>query len=381
MTRRRDYRGRRTHRAAGLFVAAVILASSAWPIAAMADETVNACGTTPNEIFGHAAVFGINTYENCQVGAGAYLEIANAGNTVAAGQRASWQASAPAGLLIKDVTIPAFQVKGVDDGKQYGGGFYWHAGGTQVYDGAWSGAFGVNYGDSGFPSSYFGFQMICGANPCSAKNGYFYIEQGRLNVEETTGPTLNASGLWGQQGWLRGDWSISVSGDSPSGVCALSAAIDGQSVASQSFPQDTSAWHQCNAAGDGGMTGTVHTTEFSDGSHQLTIHGSDAAGLNTGSSYATTIHVDNSRPAISLSGPVDAPSTTGTQYVTAMAAAARRASRTSCVAWIAVRHRVSGRSAQVPVSGIGTHSVSCHAQDNAVDPSGAHGARQRRAGR
>ena len=55
-------------------------------------------------------------------------------------------------------------------------------------------------------------------------------------------------------------------------------------------------------------------------------------------------------------------------------AAARRASRTSCAAWTAVPlRRYSGASAQVPVSGIGPHTVSCYAQDNAVDPSGAHG--------
>ena len=115
---------------------------------AIADETISSCGNAPNEVFDHAAVFGINTYQACAAAAGAYLDIATAGNRVAAGQRAIWQATAPSGILIRDVTIPALHVNGINDGKQYGGGFYWHGGGVPVYDGGWSGFFGVDDGDS-----------------------------------------------------------------------------------------------------------------------------------------------------------------------------------------------------------------------------------------
>ncbi len=47
----------------------------------------------------------------------------------------------------------------------------------------------------------------------------------------------------------------------------------------------------------------------------LYIAGYDAAGETT--SQTKTIYVDNSTPTLSLSGPTDAPSTAGTQYVTA----------------------------------------------------------------
>jgi hypothetical protein len=360
-------------RARSIAVAAVLFVAMWGAGLARADETVNSCGNAPNEIFGHAAIFGINTYQNCPAPAGAYLEIATAGNRVAAGHRATWQATAPQGLLIKDVTVPAFHVNGINDGKQYGGGFYWHAGGVSVHDGGWSGFFGADDGDAGFPSPYFGFQIVCGASPCTSSGAYFLVEQAQLDVEETAGPSLVASGLWGQQGWLRGDWPIWVSGDSPSGVCGLSAAVDGQLVASQAFSQDTSAWHQCNAAGAGGMSRIVHTSQFSNTVHRFSVFGSDAAGANTGTNYATTIHTDNSIPTISLSGPVDAATTAGTQFITATAGGSPSGiADIICHIDGGAEQRYNGSDAQIPVSGIGQHTVSCSAENNAVTPSGAH---------
>ena len=49
--------------------------------------------------------------------------------------------------------------------------------------------------------------------------------------------------------------------------------------------------------------------------------------------------------------------------------AVRPASRTSCAASTGARRRaIRARPLQVPVSGIGPHTVSCYAQNNAVDP-------------
>ena len=341
---------------------------------AQADETVNVCGPYPDEVFGGGAVFGIATAYNCSTVAGAYLDINTAGNTVASGQRGTWQANAPADLLIKDVSVLSFDVSGVNDGNQYGGGFYWPGGGAGVTDGAYSGFFGVDDGDAGFPASYFGFQVVCGASPCTSSGSYIHVEQMALDVEETVGPTLSAGGLWGQQGWVRGNWPISVNGDSASGICQLSAAIDGQTVAQQSLPQDTAAWHQCNATGASGLDATINTNGFSNGSHTLTISGTDAAGLSTGSNYATAINVDNSTPVVSISGPSTASSAEGTQYVTATASDPFSGiAEIQCSVDGGASVSYPGAAARVPVSGIGTHTVSCSAEDNAVDGSGDHG--------
>ena len=116
----------------------------------------------------------------------------------------------------------------------------------------------------------------------------------------------------------------------------------------------------------------VDTTRYGQGALPLTISASDAAGVPA--SVTKTAYVDNSTPTISLSGPVDAPSTAGTQYVTATAGGSPSGiADIVCSVDGGPAQSYSGGSAQVPVSGIGTHSVSCYAQDNAVDPSGAHG--------
>jgi len=343
---------------------------------APANETVSSCElNSRNEIFGHAAVFGISTLEKCDLSTSTYLQLQSAGNTIAAGQRATWQTIAPAGLVINNANLLGASVSGVNDGLQYGGGFYWQGGGQQAQDtpgGPSPLLFGVAQGTAGFPTSYFGFQLVCGANPCTHRGNGIIVFGVNLDVAETAGPTLFNGKLWAQHGWVRGDWPLSVNGDSPSGVCSLSAAVDGQLVASQSFPADTSAWHQCDAAGAGGLNTTVHTTQFSNASHTLTASGGDAAGLSA--TPATTINIDNQAPTVTLAGPTDAPSTAGTQYITATATAGPSGVNSiACSVDGAPAQSYPGASARVPVSGLGQHSVSCTASNNAVDAAGGHG--------
>lgn len=357
-----------------LAIVGVMLLSGliAMPAPARADETVPSCGLGPNEVFGHAAVFGISATQTCDGQPfGPYLKLETGGNTIPAGSRATWQAVAPAGLVINNVSIPNFSSSGVNDGHQYGGGFYWQAGGYAVTDQGGVASFGTAHNDAGFPSPYFGFQLICGANPCTSTYGSsISVAQVNLDVAETTGPTLLNGKLWAQRGWVRGDWPLSVNGDSPSGVCSLSALLDGQLLASQSFPADTSAWHQCDAAGAGGLSTTVHTAQFSNASHTLTASGGDAAGLSA--TPATTISIDNQTPTVILSGPTDAPSTAGTQYVTATASAGPSGvDAIACSVDGAPAQSYAGASARAPVNGIGEHTISCTASNNALDASGA----------
>ena len=75
-----------------------------------------------------------------------------------------------------------------------------------------------------------------------------------------------------------------------------------------------------------------------------------------------------------MSGPADAPSTAGAQYVTAAAGGSPSGiADIVCSVDGGPPQSYSGASARVPVSGIGVHSVNCYAQNNAVDSSGAHG--------
>src|SRR5205085_11345021 len=96
------------------------------------------------------------------------------------------------------------------------------------------------------------------------------------------------------------------------------AVLGGGVISGPSTAPNTDAWHQCpdptwlqkidtNASqGSGGL---------GEGSMTLTLVARNAAGVIA--SPQTTVHVDNQQPSIALSGPTDAPTTAGTQYVTA----------------------------------------------------------------
>jgi len=90
------------------------------------------------------------------------------------------------------------------------------------------------------------------------------------------------------------------------------------------------------------------------------------------SSPATTLHLDNSPVALSLSGPADVSTAAGdTQYVTASAAAGPSGvAGIYCSVDGGSSAFYPGASARVPVSGIGPHAIVCHAANTAIDPSG-----------
>ncbi len=189
-----------------------------------------------------------------------------------------------------------------------------------------------------------------------------------LAVRETTPPALAivANTIWQPNGWVRGRWPVTFWGNSPSGLCGLNASFDHTPLPGTSSPRDTSTWHECAA---GPVNDQIVTEDYPQGGDELYLSAWDAAGETVGQSKI--IHVDNQAPTLSLSGPRDAPSTAGTQYVTATATAGP-----SGVAGISCR--VDGgpstwypsRTASVPVSGLGQHTVECQAQNNAVNSGG-----------
>jgi hypothetical protein len=102
----------------------------------------------------------------------------------------------------------------------------------------------------------------------------------------------------------------------------------------------------------------------------LTLSARNAAGVS--SSTSTTAYIDNQVPAIALSGPTDAPTTAGVQYVNAVAAT----NGPSGIAGIgcsldgAPALWYPGTGARVPVFGLGVHRVTCASANNARDATG-----------
>lgn len=331
-----------------------------------ADETVQVCGSYGNNVFAAGTVSGITTTGRCPAPSynGGGFGLFNSGNTTK-GQSGRWQTVAPGGLELVGATASQIVSVGVNDGGDYGGGFYWAGGGAGTNDQTPSSQ-GMTFAS---PSGYFGMQLVCGKGTCTAP-AQLDVGSFALYVRETSGPTFNSpSGLWQTTGWIMGVWPFVLSGDSPSGLCSLSASLNGQLINTTTSGQDVSSWHQCAAPP---ISQSVDTSRYSQGAVALTLSASDAAGVPA--SLSKTVYIDNSTPTVSLAGPVDAPSTAGTQYVTATAGGSPSGiADIVCTVDGGPAQTFAGASAQVPVSGIGTHTVDCFSEDNAVDPSGAHG--------
>ena len=343
-----------------------LLAGLAFCSSAIADETVQVCGSYGNNVFASGSVAGISATGRCPTPSynGGGFGLFNSGNTTK-GQSGRWQTTAPGGLELIGATASQLVSTGINDGSDYGGGFYWAGGGVGTNDQSPS-TLGMIFPS---PSSYFGMQLVCGKGTCKAP-ALMAVGAFSLYVRETSGPGFNApSGLWQTTGWIRGTWPFVTSGDSPSGLCSLSASLAGQLIDTTTSGRDVSTWHQCAAPA---ISQAVDTTRFGQGAVPLTLSANDAASVPA--SLTKTVYIDNSTPTVSLSGPADAPSTAGTQYVTATAGGSPSGiAQIVCSIDGGPAQTLSGASAQVPVAGIGQHSVACYAENNAVDPAGSHG--------
>ena len=287
------------------------------------------------------------------------------------GQGPSWTATAPADLTITHIYTVGDSSGNVGDGHGWWGEFFWNGGpglagrSAQITD-----SFN-QYGccQASFNNQTVGWFMSCGWSSCS-QPADLNVGGVDLSVSESQGPWLAApSGLWQAPGWVRGDVTLGFYGDSPSGVCGLGATINGQLAASSSSGRNQTVWHQCSAPP---ISQTIHTGDFGQGSMPLTISGLDAAGVPV--NYTKTIHVDNQQPTVTLAGPTDAPSTAGTQYVTATAAAGPSGvAGISCAVDGGAARWYPSATAQVPVDGVGQHSVQCLSENNARDGSGTPG--------
>ena len=340
-----------------------------------ADEIVISCGpfSTPG-VFAAISNPPVDATASCPGtgfgGDGSGLFLSPGSGSAKRGQNALWQATAPAGLKIVAAIVTDLGSEGVNAGNQgeYGGDFYWAGGSSNIH--ASESSFGA-----AISSGYFGIQLVCGLSRCSPTNiaptTYILAQQVALSVRETSGPQVVApSGLWQAKGWVRGSWPLVVWGNSPSGLCGIVADFANQPLPGTSSSRSVTTWHECAAPP---IDDRVNMPGYSQGPNTLHIGAWDAAGETVNSSK--TVHVDNQQPTVSLVGPSDAPSTAGTQYVTATATAGPSGvDGISCSVDGTQGRWYPGATARVPVSGIGQHQVRCVAENNAIDGSGAHGA-------
>jgi len=297
-----------------------------------------------------------------------------ANNTIPQGTAVQWTVTAPAGLTISSIYIPHMYSQGIDDGTGWGGGFYWQGGtaGVPTFDGetSWSSAYTgsptFSWPAGGTP--YFGWQVVCGFSQCS--NGgdqWLSLELLEVHVTETVGPALAApDGLWQSSGWIRGTWPLHYGADSPSGVCQLSASLNGQALPGSSSAHSPALWHQCAAPA---VDTPIDTSQFGNGSENLSLSALDAA--SNPAAVNKTVYIDNQTPTVSLSGPTDAPTTAGIQYVKATATAGPSGvAGISCSVDGAPTSWYPTPTAEIAVQGLGVHHISRTSENTARDTAG-----------
>ena len=320
---------------------------------------------------------GVSTPYQCP-GPGSFangMEVFGGGSNVPAGGRAYWQINAPSGLAIVGVHTEGSGMisYGVDSGMGWGGGFYWQGGGAQTYPGQ------IGYSSPPLFSSYFGWQIICGWSTCNGVNkpGEISILGLELEAAEGSGPSVfvTPGSLGAAGGWVRGTWPIGFSADGPTGACQLAASLAGASVSQPlNEPQSQVTWHQCPA---GSFSQSFNTAAVPSGAGvPLVMWARDAAydysaGHYLSGTATSYVNVDNDPVSVSVAGPTDAPSTAGTQYVTATGnAGPSGVSGIGCSADGAPYQWYPKASVQIPVGGIGVHRVTCYSANNARDAVG-----------
>jgi hypothetical protein len=96
-----------------------------------------------------------------------------------------------------------------------------------------------------------------------------------------------------------------------------------------------------------------------------------SAGAYLSSAVTKYVNIDNDPVTVSMSGPTDAPTTAGVQYVTATASAGPAGvAGLSCSLNGAPAQWYPGSSARVAVQNLGPNSVTCSAANNARDAAG-----------
>ena len=295
-----------------------------------------------------------------------------------AGASAQWHTVTPPTIGITGALTPLNQVL-IDpnistDG--YAANYFW-AGGRQTVTPAGNCCGGMDYGvginrSDLNGSHYFGFFATCVASSgCYAPTGQLLDVRGiQLTAEDNTPPSIAPLGygnLWYETSrWVRGVWPLSFQATDDSGVCGMSAVVDRQSFQGPSALNDQAIWTQCPTPQT--MNLSIDTADYPDGTLDLLLTASDAASPANVSSPTETVSIDNEPVNLDLSGPTDALSTAGTQYVGASASAGPSGvADIQCSVDGAPYASYGGSSAQIPVQGIGEHSVSCYAQNRAID--------------
>ena len=293
---------------------------------------------------------------------------------------AQWRTVTPPAIEIVHAVTPVDDVlmDPATSGDGFVDSFFW-AGGSQMIQqekNCCGGnlAYGSGINRSFGPSRYFGWQATCEHASCGFPAEVLAVKGIELIGVDNTPPNVQALGygnVWYEGNrWIRGSgWPASFQASADDGICSMRAIIAGASVQGPfDWLRNQHSWTQCPTPQTQDLT--LDTTQYPNGSLPITLSAADAASPSNVSSPSETLHVDNVPVTLSLTGPSDVPSTAGVQHVFASASAGPSGvADIFCSLDHGAYAGYLGANAQIPVSGLGSHTVSCFAQNSAIDPS------------
>ena len=340
---------------------------------------VNGCPTNATSVFSLSSYGNMAAYDNCPSELDLDSPLASR-----SGEYAKWGTITPSPAI----RIIGVNTAGIADCNLHHDGFsafyYWGDEGTNFgvpqvtvdcHGAVNQNAVAGNLDQHIQSSRYFGWQAQCNASSCTPTGAgiiVFSVTHVILEAQETSGPTLNAqpaNNLWYQSGWVRGAFPADLTASDPSGVCSMQTTVNGRAIDSYTDPSPNSTqWMQCP---NNEIDASVDTTSYPDGVGSVTLgySASNAAGAPT--SVSKSFNVDNTTPSVNLSAPADTASISGTQIVTATTTSGPSGiSGIYCSVDGGPTQTYAGPTAQIPVTGIGAHAVSCYARNHAINASG-----------
>jgi hypothetical protein len=345
------------------------------------------------------ATGGIKAIDSCQ--GGGRMQISFPGNSAAAtGSYGQWSTTLPAAMDLTGMDVPAGAGLIAPDTQNDGGSggynvrYLWDGGATEVPV-AGNCCGGLNYAGATVQTihgRYLIIQVACTKSSCNITGALgtpgdiFDIKNFLLTAADDTPPALSTPSqvgqrmnLWDAGKWVRGAFGLAFSAANPnaSGVCGTGAYLDGTPLSGgAASPVVNTQWQQCAPTLE--FSGSVDTSTLQDGEHSLALDSVDAASPANHGTVSRSFGVDNQAPTVSLPPTVQVAGNGSTTYVPASATAGPSGVRDiSCSVDSAAAVTYpdpaaqSAFSAQVPVSGLGSHRVDCVSQNNAADSSGA----------
>lgn len=291
----------------------------------------------------------------------------------------TWETTSPPAVTITYAITPVNDVLVDPNNDGYVFGFFWD-GGAQTINPAGNCCGGMDYG-TGIntrlpPGHHFGWQATCIKATC-ATHQLLDVNGVYLDGQDTTPPRLIADGagnvFYTGGKWIRGSgWPASFTASADDGICNMRILVGATTIQGPGpFSLNQGSWTQCPTPLT--QSYTLDTTRYPDGSLPLVLSASDPASPANVASPSTTLHLDNTPVGLSLTGPPDVAASAAANAsasITATATAGPSGVNIFCSVDGGPEVKYSGASAQVPVSGIGPHTASCFAQNNAIDANG-----------